>query len=129
MNVLRKGITMKKILIIMMLTLVSSNYAFEDLQSTTTYKKEEQKNTFLDATSPRIEEYEDVHNSLSHIDEYDQAITDNVTPPQVSPAEAMFKEALGALLIRYISLRETARTYFTQFKNVLVQWYHTIIKS
>jgi len=108
--------------------LVSNNYAFEDLQATTTYNKEEQKNTFLDASLPLIEEYEDMHNGLSLLDEYDQSITDNVTPPQVSAAEALFKQALGALLIRYISLKETARVYFTEFKNVLAGWYHSIIK-
>lgn len=128
MDVLRKGISMKKMLMVMIFTLVSNNYAFEDLQTTKIYKKEEQANTFLDASSPRIEEYEDMDNGLSHLDEYDQNITDNIIPPKVGAAEAMFKQALGALLIRYISLKETARIYFIEVKNVLAQWYHTIIK-
>lgn len=129
MNVLQKGIRVKKTLIMMMIILTSNNYAFEDLQATITYKNEEQNNTFLDASSPLVEEYEDTYTGLSHLDEYDQSITDNVTPPKVSLAEAMFKQALGSLLIRYISLKEAARMYFTEFKNILARWYDNIITT
>lgn len=126
MSIIEEGIFMKKIAIILMITLVSKSNAFEDLQSTK-YTVTESCGTFLDAASPYIEEYEDENNGLLHLDEYDQSITDNVTPPKVSTGEAMLKEALGALLIRYISLRETARIYLREFKNMLAQWYHNII--
>lgn len=123
MSVYKKGIFMKKIVITLIICLVTTGNAFEDLQSTP-HVKEEQSVTFLDASSSLLT-YEDT-SDLDHLSEYDQNVTDNVTPPKVSSAEAMLKEALGSLLIRYITAREVARAYFKDFSNKVAQWYHNI---
>jgi hypothetical protein len=119
---------MKKIVVALMITLISnSNNAFEDLQATT-HTRQEKCNTFLDAAT-LIEESQDENNTLQLFDEYDQSISNHVTPPKVGKAEAVLKEAFGALLVRYISLREVARIYFKEIKDALTNWYHNTITT
>lgn len=119
---------MKKMAIVLMVTMVSSNSsAFDDLQSTPHTILNEESTTFLDAGS-LVNEDSYQENEVQGINEYDQNVTDNVMSPKVSTAEAMFKEMLGAALVRYISLREIAREYFNEAKNVLMQWYQKIVK-
>ena len=119
---------MKKMVIVLMVTMISSNSsAFEDLEATPHTIVNEEPAAFLDASSP-IDENSYQEDELQGIDEYDQNVTDNVTSPKISAAEAMFKEMLGAMLVRYISLREIAREYFTEVKNVLMQWYQRMVK-
>lgn len=128
---------MKKMAMILVMAMVSSNsYASEDIE------------LFLDANAS-IDEYSDeytyeLYNAINNeeiaeilyeedlaeaIDEYDQNVTDNVAPVQVSSAEVLFHQAMGALLVHYINLRESAREYFEEAKNLLIQWYHSIIKA
>ncbi len=61
------------------------------------------------------------------LQEYDQHITDNVKPSKISQGEALLREMLGALLVRYILLKEKASDYFQDFKNVVTHWYHTFV--
>lgn len=120
---------MKKMVIVLMAAMVSSNSsAFEDLEATSHTIITEEQTTFLDASTP-INACSYQEEDVQGIDEYDQNVTDNVTPPKVSTTEAMFKEMLGAVLVRYISLREVAREYFTEAKNVVMQWYQKIVNA
>lgn len=120
---------MKKMVIVLMVTMVSSNScAFDDLQATTRTIVNEEPTTFLDASS-LVNEDSYQEDEVQGIDEYDQNVTDNVIPPKISQAEVMFKEMLGAVLVRYISLREVAREYFTEAKNVVMQWYQKIVNA
>lgn len=61
------------------------------------------------------------------LQEYDQHITNNVKPSKISQGEALLREMLGTLLVRYILLKEKASDYFQDFKNVVMDWYHAFI--
>lgn len=123
---------MKKIVLIAIIILISSkSYAFEDLKSVSRMPKLENNTTFLDADS--LENgYDNQHDyamdkDMQDIEEYDKNVSDNVIPPKISKAEALCKEMLGVLLIRYINMRENMKTYFRSAKTALMQWYHRII--
>jgi len=125
---------MKKIVLIAIVLLISSkSNAFEDLTSVSRMPTLENHTTFLDSDSLEDDlrnhhsDYATSRNMLEDIEEYDKNVSDNVTPPKIGKAEALFKEMLGVLLIRYISLRENMQTYFRNAKAVLAQWYHRII--
>jgi hypothetical protein len=120
---------MKKIAIVLMFVMVSSNsIAFEDLQATSHTILNDQPTTFLDTTE-LINEYSSEKDNERDIEEYDQNITDKAISPKVNRAEAMLKEILGTLLVRYISLRETASAYLKEAQNAIIQWYHRIVKT
>jgi len=121
---------MKKMLILIITLLsVNKSCAFEDLVSTPRHYNNSKENiSFLDADSS--ENDRDVTRTVQNVyDEYDQAISDNTNPPKISNTQALLAEVAGALLVKYISLREKARVYFQDIKNVLTQWYHSIIKA
>ena len=133
---------MKKMVIAFIVALASGNSnAFEDLQSTPpTLQFNEKRTFFLDANSEEAIEYMQqeerekesqvlVHEELENIEEYDQNITDNVTSPKVSTAEAIIRQALGELLIRYISLKEAASVYFAEIKDAFFKWYQNMVKA
>lgn len=123
---------MKKMLTVVMVTLISNSSAFEDLQSTAPMHEQlqAQPTNLLDASLPIAQEYlEEEEDTLQNIDEYDQNISDNIIPTKIGNAEALFKEALGALLVRYMSLKEIARTYFEEVKNRLTKWYHNLTNA
>jgi hypothetical protein len=121
---------MKKILVILMATLVSSNSsAFEDLQSTPKKSLHRDKNSFLDASSKAIDEYAFQGNNQQALDEYDQNVTDHVKPPKMCAAEILFKEMVGSLFVNYLHMKELARIYFQEVKDVLSKWFTTIVKK
>lgn len=140
-------IFMKKIAIALIAALMSNNSsAFQDFQSTPRTLAPEQEVRFLETHADinryvPIDEYTDqdeymdqdkyveYDDRLKDLDEYDQNITDNVASPKIGTAEAFLREVLGSLLIRYISMRETARLYCKEVKDILIQWYHRIIKA
>ena len=120
---------MKKIIILIVTFISPNSNAFEDLQSTPPVLALEQQSTFLDANSEDFASmYTPREDLLPNIDEYDQNVTDNVTSPTISSTEAFIREFLGALLVRYINVRETARIYYKEIKDMFMQWYHSIIK-
>jgi hypothetical protein len=118
---------MKKIIIVLMLAMVGNeSIAFEDLQSTP-HSYETKETTFLDIDSTTRNLYEE--EDAQDIAEYDQAVTDEVTSPKISNAQAMATEMFGALLVHYISARETAREYLKDIKDTFTKWYHQIVKA
>lgn len=125
----RKGIIMKKGLLIIFVMVTVDNYGFlGDFQSKPLIFKQEEPVTFLEADAinksiPRA----DFQQEDEIMDEYDQNITDNVKPPVISPLQAMCQELLAGLLIRYIIMREMTYTYLERVKNTITQWYHKII--
>jgi hypothetical protein len=123
---------MKKTLFVLMVSLVSSNSsAFEDLQSTPKTELPRCESCFLDVDNKQTDKYTQQLSERQEqdLDEYDQNVTDNVKPPKVSNAQAMFKEIMGSLLVRCIALRELAQVYFKEFKETFARWYHNIIKA
>lgn len=117
---------MKSLVMILIVGLVSSSNAFEDLHSTPKEIFRTQNEHFLDAAD-RMDELIYKEDTENNLDEYDQNITDNVQSPKISFAKALLTEMLGSLLVRYITMRETARIYFHDFKEVLNKWYNLYI--
>ena len=123
---------MKKIVIFLVVALVSSNSrAFEDLRSTPTRSISECQDNdhFLDIAGQPADEYNHTEEMQQDIDEYDQNVSDNVQPPTISPAKEMLARVLGSLLVRYISMREIARAYCKEFKDIIAKWYGSIVKA
>ena len=114
---------MKKTLMIISIILVNSANGFVE-NNDASYKNYSKQIGFLDAARDEYSYGEDQND----IDEYDQNICDDVCPPKISPAKALLTELLGSMLIRYIAMRELARGYFQDIKDVLAKWYNSIIK-
>lgn len=75
-----------------------------------------------DMTTTSSEEF-NVDDELGTMQEYDQYVTDTVTPPTVSNAEIMFRNILGSLLLKYIQLREKTHYYVEKMKNNCTRLY------
>jgi hypothetical protein len=137
---------MKKMIIAFMVALVSVNSnTFEDLQSTPPTLQFDQHNVFLEANTSAGEEAIEyaqneeekekestavvIDEESENMEEYDQNVTDNVNAPKISNAEALIRQALGELLIRYISLKEVASVYFAEIKDAFFHWYQNIVKA
>ena len=117
---------MKKMFIVLMVALISGNSsAFEDLVATpqNSFLDNQESPRFLDATEQSIDEYAHTQDSLQDIEDYDKNISDNVQLPKISPAKELLAKVFGELLVRYISMREIARIYFQEAKDVLNKWY------
>jgi hypothetical protein len=133
---------MKKMMIILIVALGSSkssaDNAFEDLQSTPHEDVYEciDNTCFLEIAADdesvtinrTVEEQgnqdEVVVTQQDQLDEYDQNVSDNVQPPKISAAQQMLARVFGELLVRYINMKELARVYFHEVKDVLAKWYH-----
>jgi hypothetical protein len=135
---------MQKMMIVLMVSLGSSNSnAFEDLQSTPKKSYEcVNNNSFLEQNSQMrsaviVDEYSNKEDGVEvvgivevdDVDDYEQAISNDVQPPKISAAQQMLAKVFGELLVRYISMREIARVYFHELKAALNNWYSKYITS
>ncbi|HSC24617.1 MAG TPA: hypothetical protein VLB80_00165 [Candidatus Babeliales bacterium] len=111
---------MKKMIIVLIITLVSSqnkaSVYYPELQT----KNNNSKNCFLDAS--QMDEYGH-NNDESCLDEYDQHVCDDVQPPKISAAKALLTEILGSALVRYIILREWINGYCRKIKGIISAWF------
>lgn len=123
---------MQKIFILLSILIASVCSASEELQPISYENSHEyvQKSPApsLDMPSSIDEEFNQ-DDELRIMEEYDQNITDTVTPPTVSNVEVVFKNIIGSLLIRYIELREKAHFYVAKMKNKMSHWYHSIQRA
>lgn len=116
---------MKKMIIVLMVIAMSyydQGYAGLDnslIQKENLLKHKE--SDFLDINQSG-EEYNDSIDQHT-INEYDQYVCDDIQPPKISAVRAMLTELLGALLVRYITMREMARIYFKEFKDTVSKWF------
>ena len=62
------------------------------------------------------EEYNQVQEEYSNLQEYEQQVCDNAQPPHVSPMVAWMHEVGGNMLVKLIVLRETFQRYLAALK-------------
>jgi len=72
-----------------------------------------------------IDEYG--HNEDDSLQEYEQYVCDQVTPPKISAGMALCTEIGGRMLIEFIALREAVRRYFIAFKAMINKWIKSIV--
>ena len=61
------------------------------------------------------------------LQEYEQYVCDQVTPPKMSAGMALCTEIGGRMLIEFIALREAVRRYFIAFKAMIKKWVKSIV--
>lgn len=69
-----------------------------------------------------VESYNTVQNDVDDLEEYEQQICDNVTPPKISTMQAYLTSIAGAILIRMIIMREITQKYFAVVKQSIGHW-------
>lgn len=61
------------------------------------------------------------------LEEYEQYVCDQVTPPKMSAGMVLCSEIGGRMLIEFIVIREAVRRYFIAFKEMIKRWVKSIV--
>jgi len=91
------------------------------------YAHPSQKNQFLDAAAQ--DEYTPNEIDQQNLEEYDQYNCDTAHSPAPSAITALFTEIFGFMLMRYITIRDTAHIYCHEIKELINKWFSAITKA
>ena len=140
---------MKKTAVALVITLtISTNHAFPGSQLI--QKDYMQSNHFLDAAATdeysthatdkyavdrqstdeyAIDEYSSQKENEQNLEEYDQYNCDTAQPQTPSTVTVLLTKVFGFMLMRYITIKEMARTYCHEIKELINKWFSATPKA